>query len=176
MNVWAGKPVALFSEHVFAGNDYVNFLECLVESMDTRWRGVKGGGKDGSSAGPEPGGKGGGKVQGSQPGSKGGGPEPGAKGGGKVPGAKGGGKVEESQPGSKGGGKGQEGTVQEVPAAGNKVFQGDFVEKMMKGEFATGPAPSAEPAAATSHMAAPGGKEPAQGGKGGSQGGWHGGW
>ena len=56
-----------------------------------------------------------------------------------------------------------------MPAAGNKVFQGDFVEKMMKGEFATGPPPSAEPAAATSHMAAP---EPAQGGKGGSQGGW----
>ena len=40
--------------------------------------------------------------------------------------------------------------------AGNKVFQGDFAEKMMKGEFATGPPPSAEPAAATSHMAAPG--------------------
>ena len=67
--------------------------------------------------------------------------------------AKGGGKVEESQPGSKGGGKGQEGTVQDVPAAGNKVFQGDFVEKMMKGEFATGPPPSAEPAATTSHIA-----------------------
>ena len=88
----------------------------------------------------------------SQPGSKGAGP--GANGG--EPGAKGGGKVEESQPGSKGGGKGQEGTVQDVPAAGNKVFQGDFVEKMMKGEFATGPPPSAEPAATTSHMAAPG--------------------
>ena len=37
--------------------------------------------------------------------------------------------------------------MQDVPAAGNKVFQGDFVEKMMKGEFATGPPPSAEPAA-----------------------------
>ena len=76
MNVWAGKPVVSFSEHVFAGNDYVNFLECLVESMDTRWRRFKGGGKDGSRPGPEPGGKGGGKVEGSQPGSKGGGPEP----------------------------------------------------------------------------------------------------
>ena len=89
---------------------------------------------------------------------------PGANGG--EPGAKGGGKVEECQPGSKGGGKGQEGTVQDVPAAGNKVFQGDFVEKM-KGEFATGPPPSAEPAA----PGLGGGKEPVQGGKCGSQGG-----
>ena len=41
LNAWAGKPVVLIFEHVFASTDYVNFLECLVESMDTRWRGVK---------------------------------------------------------------------------------------------------------------------------------------
>ena len=41
LNAWAGKPVVLFFEHVFTSTDYVNLLECLVESMDTRWRGVK---------------------------------------------------------------------------------------------------------------------------------------
>ena len=123
----------------------MNFLECLVESMDTRWRGVKGGGKEGCKGG-EPGAKGANRA------------EPGAKGGGKVeerrrrarrvvarwrrashpganraePGAKGGGKAEESQP------------------------AGDASCWEQGGEFASGPPPSAEPAAATSHMAAPG--------------------
>ena len=42
-----------------------------------------------------------------------------------------------------------------MPAAGKEPFLGDFVDKMMQGQFASGPPLSAEPAAAGSDMAAP---------------------
>ena len=136
MNVWAGKPVVSFSEHVFAGNDYVNFLECLVESVDTRWRGVKG-------QAPRVVGQsrceGSGKVRrevalGQVPMEVS-----------QVPRV-----VERWRKASQArrvAAKARKEQCAGRASCWEQGVPGDFVEKMMKGEFATGPELSAEPAA-----------------------------